>query len=192
VSAIPVWGLPVLIFIAEMAVVTLGTLRIIFISRGQKALAPLLGFFEILLWLFAISQIMQNLDKVPCFLAFAFGFTAGNFLGIVIEKSLAMGHAVVRVITHRDPAELIAALRDAQCGVTCIEGHGATGKVQIVMTVIQRKRLAQVVALIEEHHPQAFYAIDELQAASDGIFAPKRERPGLVPTGFKEMLAMKH
>src|ERR1044071_7902580 len=71
------------IFLAEMCVVTIGTLRIIFVARGRKYLAPLLGFFEIMSWLFAIGQVMQNLDNPVCFLAFAAGFTLGNFLGIL-------------------------------------------------------------------------------------------------------------
>ena len=58
--------LPGMIFLAEMCVVTLGTLRIIFVSRGQKFLAPCLGFFEIIIWLFAISQVMQHLQNVWC------------------------------------------------------------------------------------------------------------------------------
>src|SRR5438045_1109329 len=78
--------LPLLVFFAELCVVTISTLRIIFISRGMKYLAPLLGFFEITIWLFAIGQVMQNLNDAGCFLGFASGFTLGNFLGVLIEK----------------------------------------------------------------------------------------------------------
>src|SRR4051794_39901205 len=82
-----------MIYLAEMTVVTFGTLRIIFVSRGQKYLAPCLGFVEIVIWLFAISKVMQHIGNGWCFLAFASGFTTGNFLGILIEKKLAMGLA---------------------------------------------------------------------------------------------------
>jgi uncharacterized protein YebE (UPF0316 family) len=188
VSELPEYLIPVLIFAAEVCVVTVGTLRIIFVSRGQKILAPLLGFFEILIWLFAIGQTMQNLNNVACFLAFALGFTLGNWLGILIEKKLAMGTVIVRVITHRDAADLIAALRAASFGVTCVDGHGAKGKVQIVLTVVKRKQLAEVVALIEAYHPHAFYAVDELQTASEGIFPAARKRPGVLPSLVKDIL----
>ena len=87
-----------MIFLAEMTVVTCGTLRIIFVSRGHKLLAPCLGFFEIVIWLFAISQVMKHLSNGWCFLAFACGFTVGNFLGILIEKKLAMGLAQVCIV----------------------------------------------------------------------------------------------
>ena len=91
--------LPLLIFFAELIVVTISTVRIIFVSRGRKYLAPVLGFFEITIWLFAIGQIMQNLSDLGCFVAFAGGFTVGNFLGVLIEQRLAIGHAVVRLVT---------------------------------------------------------------------------------------------
>lgn len=162
--------LVVLIFVAEMCVVTLGTLRIIFVSRGHKVLAPLLGFFEIFLWLVAMKQVMQNLDDWSCFLAFALGFTLGNFLGILIEKKLALGMVNVRIITPKDPAPLMNNLRLANFGVTLVEGHGAKGPVNIVMTVVKRKQVAHVVAIINEHDPKTFYAVDDLQIASAGIF----------------------
>ena len=182
--------LPLLIFAAEVCVVTASTLRIIFVARGQTLLAPLLGFFEITTWLFAIGKTMQNLDNFTCSLAFALGFTLGNLLGMLIEKKLAMGTVVVRVITHRDAAELIAALRAARFGVTCMDGEGATGPVQIIVTVVKRKQLAEVVALIEAHHPQAFYAVDEVQSAAAGIFpALPRRRSGVFPAALRSLFS---
>jgi uncharacterized protein YebE (UPF0316 family) len=161
---------PLGIFLAEMCVVTLGTLRIIFIARGRRILAPVLGFFEIMIWLFAISQIMSNLTSVSCFLAFALGFTAGNFLGMTIEKRLAMGMVIVRIVTHRDAGELVGALRAGNFGYTCLQGEGATGPVRIVMTVVKRRQLEDVIRVIEANQPRAFYAIEDLQTASQGIF----------------------
>jgi uncharacterized protein YebE (UPF0316 family) len=174
--------LPLLIFLAEMTVVTLGTIRIIFVSRGMKFLAPMLGFFEIMIWLFAIGQIMQNLSNASCYMAFAGGFTAGNFLGILVEKRLALGTLVVRIITNRDATELIDGLKSAGYGVTRIDGQGATGAVQVVFTVIKRRELENVVAIIEGFDPRAFYSVDDLQSASKGVFpAEKAGARALLP-----------
>src|SRR5580765_6516564 len=93
--------LPWLIFFAEMCVVTIGTVRIIFVARGLKVLAPVLGFFEVSTWLFAIVQIMQNLNDISCYIAFAGGFAVGNYLGILIEQRLALGTLVLQTITNR-------------------------------------------------------------------------------------------
>jgi uncharacterized protein YebE (UPF0316 family) len=179
--------LPLLIFLAEVCVVTFGTLRIIFVARGQKILAPALGFFEVFIWLLAICQVMQNLSDWTCFIAFALGFMLGNYLGIIIEQKLALGTVIVRVITHRDAACLIEQLRAANFGVTCVEGKGTTGKVQIVMTIVKRKQLPEVVALIQTCHPGAFYAVDELQSACEGIFPAAKPKPGLVPLPFSKV-----
>lgn len=167
------------IFLAEVSVVTLGTLRIIFVSRGHKFLAPALGFFEVSIWLLAMSQTMCNLKGEPttwnlanwsCFLAFALGFTLGNFLGILIEKTLALGSLKLHIITQQSATSLVQSLRLASFGATIIKGHGASGPVDIIMTVIRRKQLPQVLNIIEEFDPCAFYAVNEVQSTSAGIF----------------------
>jgi uncharacterized protein YebE (UPF0316 family) len=183
------YHLPFIIFVAEVCVVTISTLRIIAIARGQMLLVPLLGFFEVTTWLFAIGQVMKNLDNFTCALGFALGFTLGNYLGMLIEKRLALGTVVVRVITHRDAADLIERLRAASFGVTAVDAHGATGAVQIIMTVVKRRQLSDVVSLIEAHHPQAFYAIDEVQSAA-GIFpTPARRRPSVLPSALRSFFS---
>lgn len=168
--------LPLVVFLAELAVVTLGTLRIIFLARGMKVLAPVLAFFEIIIWLFAIGQIMHNLSHLGCYLGFAAGFTAGNYLGIFIENKLAIGTLLVRIITHRDAGELVGRLTGADYGVTSFGGQGATGPVTIVFTVIQRKDLAAVVAIIKGFDEKAFYSVDEIQSAAAGIFPASKGR----------------
>ena len=174
------------IFLAEVTVVTLGTVRIIFVARGHKILAPTLGFFEVSIWLFAITQTMRNLnDGRPwewsladwyCFLAFALGFTLGNFFGILIEKKLALGSLKLHIITH-------ARRRGAGAGPPCrqLRGddhrvQGAGGPVDIILTVIRRKQLPQILAIIENYDPYAFYAANELQTTSAGIFPLRQNR----------------
>jgi len=181
----PALLLPVGIFFAEMIVVTLGTMRIIFIARDRRYLAPILGFFEVTTWLFAITQVMQNLTSVGCFFAFASGFAAGNFLGMLIEQKLAIGNVIVRIITHHDAGDLVQELRAANFGYTCMDGQGATGPVRIVMTVVKRKQLDDVLRIIEACQPRVFYSVDELREASQGIFPlSKPRRTGVMPTAL--------
>ncbi len=104
-------ALPALVFVAELCVVTLSTLRIIFIVRGKRRLAPLVGFLEVTIWLFAIGQVMQNLNDAGCFLGFAGGFTLGNYLGMLTERWLALGTVAVRAVTTRDTSNLLRELR---------------------------------------------------------------------------------
>lgn len=179
--------LPGLIFLAEMCVVTLSTLRIIFIAQGRKFLAPALGFFEIVIWLFAISQVMQQLSNGWCFFAFAAGFTVGNYLGILIENALAMGMAQVSVVAPVDLDDFVSELRAQDFGATCVTGQGAAGPVQIVFTIVRRRQVRQVIRLIERTQPGAFYAVDEVTTVSDGIF-PRSRGPRLVPSVLRGLL----
>jgi uncharacterized protein YebE (UPF0316 family) len=145
-----------------------------------------LGIFEISIWLFAIGQIMQNLSNLGCYLGFAAGFTTGNFFGVLIERKLAIGTALVRIITNKETGELIAGLKAAEYGVTSIDAQGATGPVKIVLTVIKRKELAAVLAIIKHFDPRAFYSVDEIQSAAAGIFPAGRGRAkAILPSPFR-------
>lgn len=177
--------LPLAVFVAEMSVVTLGTLRIIFVARGRRLLAPLLGLFEVSIWLFAIGQTMQNLSNPACFAAFAGGFSAGNFFGVLIEKRLALGTAVVRVITRKDGSGLAERLAEAGYGVTLFDGQGATGPVKMVLTVVPRRDLPAVTGLLRAADPGVFLSVDEIQSASQGVFPCTRGRPRSVPVPFR-------
>ena len=148
----------------------------------MKLLAPVLGFFEITIWLFAVGQVMQNLSDPRCFLGFAGGFTLGNFLGMWIEQWLALGTVVVRTVTHRDASDLVVSLRAARFGVTTLDAVGATGPVKMVYTVVPRRDLDAVLSLIRQFDSRAFYSVDEIQEAGPGIFPERKRMRGVVPS----------
>jgi uncharacterized protein YebE (UPF0316 family) len=114
--------LPLIIFIARIFDVTLGTLRIIFVSRGKRNLAPILGFFEVFIWIVVISQLVQNLESFTAYIGYAAGFAAGNYVGMWLEDKLALGTYILRMITSEDITELVSRLREAGYGVTRVEG----------------------------------------------------------------------
>lgn len=166
--------IPLLICLARIVDVSLGTLRIILVSKGAKRIAPVLGFFEILIWLLAIGQVMQNLNNIINYFAYALGFALGNYIGIIIEKKLAMGMVVVQVITRRDASELINFLRLADFGLTVIEAKGGTGPVHIIFTVTKRSNLPYVIKTIKRFNPKAFYSIEDIRFVSEAIFPAKK------------------
>ncbi|HZD43761.1 MAG TPA: DUF2179 domain-containing protein [Methanomicrobiales archaeon] len=166
--------LPILIFLARICDVSIGTIRIIFVSRGLKNLAPILGFFEISIWLMAIGQIMRNLDNPISYIAYAAGFAAGNFVGMTIEDRLSIGNVVIRIITRDDSEKLVNFLKSENYGVTTIDGDGATGKVKIIFSVISRHDIPHVVKQIEETNPHAFYSIEDVRHVNEGVFPGKR------------------
>lgn len=162
--------LPLLIFVARICDVTIGTMRIIMISKGKKLLAPVLGFFEILIWIMAIGKIMQNLSNPACYIAYAGGFAVGNFVGMKVEEKLAMGLIVIRIITRKDASELIKALREMGFGVTEIDATGKDNKVHVIFSIIKRHDVPVVTEKINHFNPHSFYTIEDIRAVSQGIF----------------------
>lgn len=168
--------LPILVFLARVTDVSLGTLRIIFIARGRRKLAPLLGFFEVLIWIVVVSQVMQNLHSPLAFIAYAAGFATGNYVGMRIEDKLAIGTLVVRVIVPHDAAPLMAQLSTAGYGVTSVDAHGSAGQVTVIYTIVKRKDLRNVMTIIQDTHPKAFTSVEEVRSTHEGIFPARTRR----------------
>lgn len=175
--------LPVLIFISRIFDVSIGTIRIIFVSRGKKFLSPILGFFEVSIWLIAISQIMQNLDNVVCFIAYAGGFAMGNYVGILIEDKLALGMLIIRIFLVNDETEMKHRLYEAGFGVTRIDAHGKHGDVELLYTVIKRKDLRKAISIIEECQANAFYSVEEAKTVKKGIFPENQKETNFLHFG---------
>lgn len=162
--------LPGIIFLARLIDVALGTLRIIFVSRSMRKLAPLVGFFESLIWLFAISQIVMNLSNVMSYFAFAAGFATGNYVGIYLENKLSIGLLSVRVVTSEDGSDLINYLREHNFGVTSISATGVSGRVRLIISVIKRKDLEAYAHIVKQFNPKAFMSIEDVRSVKDGYF----------------------
>ncbi|MDK2915485.1 MAG: hypothetical protein PWR25_42 [Euryarchaeota archaeon] len=178
--------IPIFIFLARICDVTIGTMRIIFVSRGMKMVAPILGFFEVFIWIVAVGQIVQNLTNPLNYFAYAAGFATGNYVGMLVEERLAMGLALIRIITQRDATNLIDYLRAAGYGVTVLDAHGKQGPGKVIFSVVKRKNIRDVENAIHEFNPKAFYSIEDVRRAAEGTFpAPV---PGPTPFSFGRVI----
>src|SRR4030043_130909 len=139
--------LPFLIFLARIVDVSLDTIRLIFIARGFKKIAPIIGFFQVLVWIITITRIMANLDNWTCYVAYAAGFAAGNFTGMILEERLALGVEMIRVITQRRADTFIEALRKDGFPVSFINATGSYGDVAVLYIIVSRKYISRS----EEH-----------------------------------------
>lgn len=158
--------LPGLIFLARVTDVTLDTLRIVFVTRGNKIVAPILGFFEVLIWLVAITRIMENLDNFATYIAYALGFAVGNYVGLLVEEKLAIGTQLVRIISVANANSLIENLREKGFKVTAIDADGKNGLVQVVFVVIPRKVVHDVIDMLNHFNPKAFYSIEDIRSVN--------------------------
>ncbi|HCS39720.1 MAG TPA: hypothetical protein DIW44_09075 [Anaerolineaceae bacterium] len=165
-------GLPVLIFFSRICDVTIGTIRIIFVSRGLKKYAPLLGFFEVLIWVVVIGQLVQHLHSATAYFFYAAGFACGNFIGMWIEDRLAFGTSMIRIMVSENGNKLAEKIHEAGFGVTRVDAHGATGPVLMIYTVVKRHDTNKVLSIIHTTAPKAFVTIDELRSFEKGFFPP--------------------
>ena len=171
------WGiLPALIFFARIADMSLDTMRIIMVNHGQRHKAAVLGFFEVSIWLLVARQVITHLPNPLCFFAYAGGFAAGNYVGIMIEEKFASGVQMIRVIADRDGARVMAALAEKGYGVTSMTGQGAKGPVSMVITIVDRRHARNVISLVQRVDPDVFYTIEDVRSVSEGIFPPRQER----------------
>ncbi len=168
--------LPILIFLARICDVTLGTIRVIFISKGIRYLAPIIGFFEVIIWLLAIGQVMNNLTNLASYLAYGAGFAAGTYIGMVIEEKISIGLVIVRIITPDDPAPLLQCLRARNYCVTSVDGTGGIGPVKVIFTIVRRQDLSRVIGIIKQFNPKAFYSVEEVKSVAEGVIPGQYSR----------------
>ncbi|HAG15640.1 MAG TPA: hypothetical protein DCG69_03825 [Bacteroidales bacterium] len=178
--------LPLLIFFSRIVDVTLDTLRIVFISKGFKIIAPILGFFEVLIWLIAITRIMQNLDNVACYIAYAAGFATGNYIGLIIEEKLAFGVQMFRIITQKSATALILQLREKGYGVTSVEAAGSNGLVHVIFSVVKRSESQKVIELINTFNPNAFYSIEDVRYVNENNLTIAKNSERLIPRWLRK------
>lgn len=176
--------LPFLIFCARIIDVSVATLRLTFLARGARIPTAVAGFFEALIWIIIIGQVIQNLGNAMSYLAYAGGFATGSFIGMRIEERLALGKVVLRVILPKPTEALVSALRADRHGVTCVDADGAKGPVHILFMVVKRSQVAAVVERIQHFNPKAFYTVEDIRYVNEGVFPLP---PESAPLGWRSL-----
>ncbi|MFN3168957.1 MAG: DUF2179 domain-containing protein [Phycisphaeraceae bacterium] len=177
------WYIPVLIFCARIADVSIGTIRMIFVIAGWRYRAAALGFVEVLIWALAIGGLIQYITHPVALLSYCGGFAAGNLVGMMIEQKLALGIRVVQVINRDLAANLPDLLREHGYRVTRVPGEGKDGPVEIAFAVVRRRALPQIMALIERHAPDAIVTVERAEHASEGAFGSTYTKRRLMLSG---------
>jgi len=155
----------VLIILARITDVSLGTIRTINVVQGRRALALVLGFFEVLIWVFVVSRVIQEIRQPVYAIAYATGFALGNWVGMTIEARLALGRQVVRIFSRQGP-EMAVALRESGLRVTQFDGYGRDGPVQQLFIEIVRRDAGKVVAQARALDPRCYYMVDDVRLVS--------------------------
>ena len=158
------------------------TIRVIYISRGIKYLAPIIAFFEIVIWLLAMEVLMQDLANIANFLAFALGFAMGTYVGLIIEEKLSIGMVILRIVTTDESnEEIVSFMQSENYGVTTLDATGSRGSVKMILSLVNRTDVPRITQHIQATNPHAFFSIQDVRYVNQGVFRPKK--PNRI-TGF--------
>ncbi len=173
------------IFVARICDVSMGTLRTLWMVQGRKTIVFFLGFVEVIVWIVAVSKVIQNLGDKPLYVVFyALGFASGNYIGLLIDQKLAYGQQVVRVFT-REGKVIADKLRAENFGVTVFQGSGRDAPIDMLFVETRRKRSPHVLKLARDLDPQCYYVVDTVQLVSTARTA------GVELTGWRAKLKKK-
>jgi uncharacterized protein YebE (UPF0316 family) len=159
-----------LIFLLRVSDMTLDTLRVLFVMRGKKGMAWMLGFFQATIFVLAIGSVLNNLDNPLNIIAYAAGFATGNVVGLLIESKLAIGHIHMSIISPRRGNAIAKNLRQEGFAVTEIPARGKDGMVTMLNCSVRRRKLLQVRQIITETDPNAFITAEDVRPVRRGFW----------------------
>lgn len=159
------------IFLAKLVEVSLATIRVVFINRGEKLRGAIIGFIEIMLWIVVVSNVLSDLSRDPMkAVVYCFAFALGNYLGVIIENKLAVGTASIQtVVMEEHTHELSALLREHGFGVTILQGQGMENTVDVLLIFLKRKSVPEAVGLIRSFLPNAVISINDVRQLRNGF-----------------------
>jgi uncharacterized protein YebE (UPF0316 family) len=158
------------IFACRVADMSMDTVRMLFVMRGRKKLAWILGFCQSIIYVVAISSVLTHLGNPLLVVGYATGFATGNVFGMFIEERLALGHTQVSVVSSRRSAAVVDRLRAAGYAVTEIPARGKDGTVGLLSVSILRRDIDKVEKLVCEADPEAFITIEDVRPLRHGFW----------------------
>jgi uncharacterized protein YebE (UPF0316 family) len=168
--SIPAAVLPFVIFALRVTDMSMDTLRVLFVIRGHKALAWILGFFQSAIWVVAITSVLSNLGNWWSIVGYAAGFATGNVVGMMIEERLAIGHGHLRIISPRLGAAISEAIRRSGYAVTELPGRGRDGTVSVITCSVRRRDIDRVRSQALQIDPEAFVTVEEVRPLHRGYW----------------------
>ncbi|MFH1068726.1 MAG: DUF5698 domain-containing protein [Candidatus Glassbacteria bacterium] len=161
-NAIPL-ALPLAIMCARIVDVSIGTVRMIMVIRGRRITAAALGFFEVTIWLAAITGIISHITNWVNFIFYGIGFALGNVVGMFIESKMAVGQQVVRYISSEASEEITRVLRSRGYGVTEFSASGREGPVGLGLVILSRKKVPDLISIISAVNPKTVVTIEDVR-----------------------------
>ena len=165
------------IFLLRVVGVSISTIRMLVMMRGRKFAAVALGFFEVLVYVLAIGQVMTDHSNVWSVLGYCAGFCVGTLTGMMLDERMVRGHAAVRVISRTAGKTVLDALHAAGHGATLETGVGRDGPVSIIHAIVMRRDVPALCDLVHTTDPASFLTVEDARTVLRGYLrAGQREK----------------
>jgi uncharacterized protein YebE (UPF0316 family) len=164
------------VFVLRLIDVSAMTLRILMVMRGRKLIAWILGFFQALVFVVAIREVLSDVSDWMVMIGYAGGFATGTVIGMRLEEWLAVGYGHVRITSARHGAALAEALRGSGYAVTEVSGRGRDGTVDMINCSVPRRQVSYVTATASRIDPDAFITVEDVRGVWHGFFRPPRTK----------------
>jgi uncharacterized protein YebE (UPF0316 family) len=158
------------IFAMRVADMSLDTLRVLFMMRGRKVIAGIIGATQAAIFVIAISRVITQLNNPWNVVGYSLGFGVGVIVGMIFEERLAIGFGQMRVISSTKGQALAAALRAKGYAVTELPGRGKDGMVTVLNLTVRRKDVEEVQKVVRGVDEAAFITIEDVRPLWRGFF----------------------
>lgn len=158
------------VFFARMCDVSLGTIRTIMTVQGKTVIAFVLALFEITIWLLVVNTVLNQINEQPILIAFySFGYATGNVVGILVERRLAFGIIILKLLTRSAGHEMAEFLRAKGLPVTVYAGEGMQGPISELYLACSRRKLRWILPEVKKIDPKVFYIIEQARDMSHAL-----------------------
>ncbi len=162
------------IFVLRVVGISISTLRVLVMMRGKRVAAFVAGFFEVLTYVIAIAEVVNNLDNIWNVLGYCLGFSVGTVVGMILDERTASGFINVRIISRYKAQNIVEEIHEAGYGATVGWGHGRGGTVGMIVAVVVRKEADHICAIAENVDPNAFITIEDTRSIRRGYIQMNR------------------
>lgn len=136
-----------LIFVSKIVENALATLRLIVVANGKKMLGAVLNGVIGLVWIFATSMVIVDINKdLFKIVFFCLGSAVGSYLGSFIEEKIALGSNVLMcIVNEKYEGSVKKKLKNYQ--ITTISEKN--NKYSILLIFIKRKETRKISSIIK-------------------------------------------
>ena len=169
-------GLCLKVFFGRMFEVSLSTLNTLYIVKGKRLMATIIGFIDVLIWYLIIKEALNTPESsIWIALSYAGGYALGTYLGSFVSKFLISGTTQIQVITKNIDNIVTDAIKENGYGASIVTCHGLVNedKSYMIYAQVDNKKVKEFKKMINEIDPHAFITITESKEILNGYFGDK-------------------